>query len=672
MSAKVLVVEDEPDLKFLIERRFRHKIRAGELRFIFAYNGLEALEQLKMNPDVSVVLSDIKMPQMDGLELLAELNTRYPLLRTIIISAYSDMQNIRTAMNRGAYDFLTKPIDFKDLEITLDKTIRYVQQLRDEMTERNNTEKQLLQLKKAVETMQIGVTITDLSRRITYMNPADARMHGYQAQELIGKDVEVLAPPELRQPMNLEQIRNSNGSARESLNIRKDGSTFPVWLTSEVVRNADGEPIAIVTSCEDITERKQAQDELEKHRNRFEELVDERTTELVVINEALQQEIAERKKVEEALRESEEQYRTLFENLQDVFYRIDLTGNILLVSPSIIRLLGYPEEEAIKLNLGKEVFVLPEQWDEFMRLMEKNGSIYGFEVLLKRHDSAHRWGNASAQYYTNKAGHILGIEGIIRDISEHKQAEAELIAAHYELQEKNAQLAELNASKDRFFSIISHDLRTPFTSILGITEFIATNIDTYSKQEIRDQVERLKTAAEKLYALLENLLTWSRIQRGAIKCDPAVIDLFDIAQENMVIFLPKAEHKNIALRSMVQKNTRVYADYGMVNTIMRNLISNALKFTAVGGSVTVLASTRDQYVEVAVADTGYGIPQAELTKLFRIDTTYSGVGTAGEQGTGLGLILCKELVEQHGGEIWVESEVGKGTTFRFIIPEARV
>jgi PAS domain S-box-containing protein len=437
------------------------------------------------------------------------------------------------------------------------------------------------------------------------------------------------------------------------------------------VRDPDGEPIAIVTSCEDITERKRAKDELEKHRDRFGDLVEERTAELIVINEALQQEVAERKRIEEALRESEEQYRTLFENLRDVFYRIDMAGNILLVSPSIVQLLGYPEEEAIRLNLGRDVFVLPEQWNEFMLLMKKNGYIHGFEVLLQRQDGSYRWGNASAQYYINKEGQILGVEGIVRDISERKQAEAELIAAHNELKEKNEQLYELNASKDRFFSIISHDLRSPFTAILGFTELMANNIDTYSKSEMRHQVDKLKTAAEKLYGLLENLLTWSRIQRGAIKYDPAVIDLFDVAQENMVIFLPKAEHKDIALRSVIQKGTRAYADYGMINTIMRNLISNALKFTNVGGSITVSAAARNQYIEVVVADTGCGIPQEGLMKLFRIDTTYSGVGTAGEQGTGLGLILCKELIEQHGGEIWVKSEPGKGTTFGFTIPQAR-
>ena len=306
MPVKVLIVEDEPDLEFLITRKFRERIRTGDLQFLFAGNGIEALKQIEANAGIAVVLSDIRMPQMDGLTLLEELNKQYPLLRTIIVSAYSDMRNIRTAMNRGAYDFLTKPVDFADLEATLDKTIRHVQQLRHEIAERKSAEQQLLQLEKAVENMQLGVTIIDLDGTIIYTNPAEARMHGWQVDELRGKDVGILAPPELRHPLTLGEIKRWKGLIRESVNIRKDGSSFPVWLMSEIVRDVDGEPTAIVTSCEDITERKCADEELRKHRDHLEELVKERTAELTAINTQLHQEISERKRAEEALQQAKE------------------------------------------------------------------------------------------------------------------------------------------------------------------------------------------------------------------------------------------------------------------------------------------------------------------------------------------------------------------------------
>jgi YesN/AraC family two-component response regulator len=220
MPMKILVVEDESDLEFLMTRKFRDHIRTGEFQFLFASNGVEALKILEADPDIYIVLSDIRMPQMDGLTLLAHLNEHYPLVRTIIISAYNDISNIRTAMNRGAYDFLTKPVDFKDLEVTLNKTIRHVQQVLQEVTERKKAEEQLVRLKKAVEDMRLGVTISSLDGKILYTNPAEARMHGYhQVEDLIGQDVGILAPPERREPMTLAQIKQWNGSIRESVNV---------------------------------------------------------------------------------------------------------------------------------------------------------------------------------------------------------------------------------------------------------------------------------------------------------------------------------------------------------------------------------------------------------------------------------------------------------------------
>lgn len=317
MPVKILVVEDEPDLKFLIEQKFRKRIRAEELQFLFVKNGVEALKLLEAHPDVYVVLSDIKMPEMDGLSLLKELNERYPLLRTIVISAYSGMQYIRTAMNWGAHDFLPKPVDFDDLEVTIDRTIQYVRRVMDEIAERKKAEKQVLQLEKAVENMQLGVTITDLDGKIIYTNPADAKMHGWQVEELIGKDVGVLAPPVLRHPITLEQIKKWKGLVRESVNIRKDGSSFPVWLMSEIVKDTNGEPTAIVTSCEDISERKQAEEEIKKHREHLEELIKERTAELIRANVLLHEEILERKRAEIELRTTNQDLQALNDRLQD-------------------------------------------------------------------------------------------------------------------------------------------------------------------------------------------------------------------------------------------------------------------------------------------------------------------------------------------------------------------
>lgn len=246
---------------------------------------------------------------------------------------------------------------------------------------------------------------------------------------------------------------------------------------------------------------------------------------------------------------------------------------------------------------------------------------------------------------------------------------AELESQKIELKQKNTQLKELNASKDKFFSIISHDLRNPFTTMLGFAQLLKQNLNRYSKEEVTHRVERIYASAERLYTLLENLLTWSQLQRGVMQYTPETINLQTMVKENIDLFVAQAEQKKITLSTDIQGKISAYADYSMVNTILRNLLSNALKFTPKGGQVTLSAREDGQYIEIATADTGIGIAVAEIPYLFRSDTQYTQPGTNGEKGTGLGLTLCQDLVEKNRGKIWVESENGKGTIFRFTLPK---
>jgi len=190
----------------------------------------------------------------------------------------------------------------------------------------------------------------------------------------------------------------------------------------------------------------------------------------------------------------------------------------------------------------------------------------------------------------------------------------------------------------------------------------------YSPDRIKLYTGQLRESAEKLYALLENLLTWSRVQRNVIEYTPYELDIYDLVTETFELFLTTAKHKQITLRNTIAHGTFVYADYAMIYTVLRNLLSNALKFTMTGGEIELSAQLKDTEVEMAISDTGVGIPEEDLTKLFRIDIRYSQAGTDGEEGTGLGLILCKELIEKNNGTIWAESVIGKGTTFRFQLP----
>jgi two-component system sensor histidine kinase/response regulator len=250
-----------------------------------------------------------------------------------------------------------------------------------------------------------------------------------------------------------------------------------------------------------------------------------------------------------------------------------------------------------------------------------------------------------------------------QEIIERKQAETAL-------KESEQQLRELNVSKDRFFSILAHDLKGPLGSLKGLTQFAEEHLDSYSPNELKEIIVLQRRTAENLLKLLENLLTWSRIQRGILEYNPQFIRVKGVIDRNVALFAPNAEQKQITLNRSIPEKAVVYADFNMVDTVVRNLISNALKFTHSGGTVGVATRQDEKYIEVSVSDTGIGIRKEHLSKLFRIETKYKRSGTAREKGTGLGLILCKELVEQNGGKIWVESEVGKGTTFRFTLPRA--
>ncbi len=235
------------------------------------------------------------------------------------------------------------------------------------------------------------------------------------------------------------------------------------------------------------------------------------------------------------------------------------------------------------------------------------------------------------------------------------------------IQKQNKQLQELNASKDKFFSLIAHDLKSPFVSFLAFAH-ILEHLDEMGKDEFEEIMRQFRDSAENLLALLENLLTWAGIQRGLIACLPQQINIGVIVARNVKLLTLNAGQKQITLKNSIQEEISVYADGNMLDTVIRNLLSNALKFTKAGGTVTISATHAENAVTVSVSDTGIGISEEKLSNLFRIDARVQRVGTAGEKGTGLGLILCKEFVERHGGSIRAESVKGKGSRFTVSLP----
>jgi len=232
-------------------------------------------------------------------------------------------------------------------------------------------------------------------------------------------------------------------------------------------------------------------------------------------------------------------------------------------------------------------------------------------------------------------------------------------------------LKELNSSKDKFFSILAHDLKGPFQGILGYTDILKTEYDSLGDEEIKGLVASLHSVTRNVYNLLEGLLEWSRAQTGRIEYNPTLFMLSEEANNVVQLLKESAVAKEIVFSSTIDNSIKVYADRDMVNTILRNLVANAIKFTNVGKSVKIVAEKRTDNVVVSVIDSGIGMSHEEVGSLFRIDIHHTTLGTNGEEGTGVGLILCKELVQSNGGKIWVESEIGKGSKFSFNLPSSK-
>jgi signal transduction histidine kinase len=236
------------------------------------------------------------------------------------------------------------------------------------------------------------------------------------------------------------------------------------------------------------------------------------------------------------------------------------------------------------------------------------------------------------------------------------------------VEQRTSKLIEIVSTNGKFLSIIAHDLRSPFSSILGILELLKLSLKDFNKDEVAEYIDIIYNSANNTLILLDNLLVWAVSQNKEKNFNPIKINLYDLLIEEIESLKTLARQKQIALSHSVEPGLNVTADLQMVKTILRNLINNAIKYTNINGEITINASELKQFVEVTVKDNGIGISAENQKKLFQIDTFHSTPGTHDEKGTGLGLLLCKEFVELHGGNIRIESEAGKGSRFAFTLP----
>lgn len=262
---------------------------------------------------------------------------------------------------------------------------------------------------------------------------------------------------------------------------------------------------------------------------------------------------------------------------------------------------------------------------------------------------------------------LIGL--ILSDITEMKMNEAILKESNEKYKQLSTELKELNSAKDKFISILSHDLRGPFQGFLGITEFLMSELKNIPAAEAESHLKDLNTALHYQFELLEDLLQWSKLQIGRIDFNPSLLSVKSEISKVLMPLYSAINNKQIQINNLVTPDCFVNADAHLLRTLLRNILSNAVKFSFKKGTITINVEEKESFTQFSITDDGVGIHENDIPKLFQLDTHHSSSGTEGEHGSGLGLLLCKEIVEKHGGKIWVNSTVDKGSTFYFTFPK---
>ena len=382
--------------------------------------------------------------------------------------------------------------------------------------------------------------------------------------------------------------------------------------------------------------------------------------------------ITERIRTQQAIRESEEKYRNITENIDDFLFTFEKTGvglRPIFCTSSIQKVTGYTQVEFLT---DSKLFIKAIHPNDFALIKPKLVNLlksriqlsgeFEFRIINKQGNIV--WVRAKINLVRTGTGRIQKIFGLVSDVTFRKRAEEEL-------KKSTENLIKLNETKDRFISIISHDLRTPFSSILGFTDLLA-NDEELTNEERKQYVKYIQESSRSMLALVNSLLDWTRLQTGRFKFEPQKIDISKIVTDSINALSGAAIQKGIEVVSSLNQSLYLFVDKSLITQVFNNLISNAIKFTNKGGFISISSDfvPNSRFLRFKVKDTGVGIKEDDLSKLFSVDAKFSSEGTAGEKGSGLGLSLVKEIIEKHGGAISVESEYGKGTEFIFTVPIA--
>lgn len=533
-----------------------------------------------------------------------------------------------------------------NLNLEIEKKANQIAELQKEIERLSNIEEQYVNLKLhkqisdgLLDSVPDGIIGINEKGFIVIFNIKAEELFGYSKTEMLGNRLDVLLPDDLykEHSENVSNFfknprsRQMGKSNNEFIGKRKDGSQFPILIGLNYYKSEAG--MIALSSVKDISELNNAKDEISKLLFAIEQ-----SPVSVVIT--------------------------------------DTSGNIEYVNPKFSDLTGYSIREVIGQNprVLKSGEKSDEDYKDLWTNISKGGSWKG-EFHNRKKNGELYWEAATISAVRNIHDEVISFIAVKEDITDKKKIEEEVKTLMEELISKNKLIEETNTKleasikeKDKFFSIIAHDLKSPFSGFLGLSEIMSNNSYDTTIDEMREYSKLMFTSAESLFKLLENLLTWSVLKRGLASFNLEQTNLNQIVESNLNIISTRANLKEISLINNCPKDINVISDASMLNGVLRNLVSNSVKFTIRGGKITVDAKVIDEMVQISIQDTGIGMPKEMLPKLFLIGEKTSRKGTEDEASTGLGLMLCKEYIEKHNGTIWAESEEGKGTTFYFTMP----
>ena len=477
-----------------------------------------------------------------------------------------------------------------------------------------------------------ALIISDHMGNLSFWNEAAFEIFGYDRAEAAGKKLHELIGSEFSLEGSIRALRDGTAAGDKSVSgktielkaCRNGGMEFPIEMSiSPIIIRGHWNAICII---HDITDRK---------------------------------------KKEEAIKRERILLRTLIDNLPDTIYIKDIEGRKVIANPADLKILGYDSESEVTGKTDLDMFDTEtgrRGYNDDMAILREHKSMINREENFIDSDGSERWLYTTKMPLRNESDEVIGLIGIGRDITDRRKSEVQLALQAEELK-------ELNATKDKFFSIIAHDMRSPFNAFLGLTKMLEEDHQIMTQEEITEFIHMMGVSADNLYRLLENLLEWSQLQRGLIVAAPELLQLKPRVEESIDLAKESARKKGVVINLSIADDLVVYADTKMFDGIMRNLSSNAIKFTPPGGTVMISArAAADNFVEVSVNDSGIGMNREMLENLFKIDINTSRAGTDGEPSSGLGLILCKEFAERNHGKLWVESKEDKGSTFYFTLP----